>query len=377
MVKEQIIICIDNSEYMRNGDYNPTRMIAQQEAANLICGAKTQQNPETTVGILTMAGKSPVVQVALTTDLGKLLASLSSIEIGGEIKFSLSQRVAQLALKRRVSDQGTPNRRIIAFVGSPLKESQEELVKLGLRLKKNNIAVDVVNFGEESVNTEKLDAFINSVVSEDNSHLVTVPPGPHLLSDMLLTSPIVSAGDVVTGTMGGGDMEFPGVDPSLDPELAMALRISLEEERRRQERLRQQEGGGEAAPPTSSETQPLLSETVGGDEMVDDDEELRRAIELSLRESGGGNTESVKTDDAMQQDTDLYDDEQEMDEDEALRLALAMSQQQSSGQDNGKSENIADVLQDEAYMSDLLSNLGGDEEKRKKEEEEKKKREEK
>jgi 26S proteasome regulatory subunit N10 len=57
MVKEQVIICIDNSEFMRNGDYNPTRMIAQQEAANLICGAKTQQNPETTVGVMTTAGK--------------------------------------------------------------------------------------------------------------------------------------------------------------------------------------------------------------------------------------------------------------------------------------------------------------------------------
>ncbi len=57
MVKEQVMICIDNSEFMRNGDYNPTRMIAQQEAANLISGAKTQQNPETTVGIMTMAGK--------------------------------------------------------------------------------------------------------------------------------------------------------------------------------------------------------------------------------------------------------------------------------------------------------------------------------
>jgi 26S proteasome regulatory subunit N10 len=368
MVKEQVIICVDNSEFMRNGDYNPTRMIAQQEAANLICGAKTQQNPETTVGIMTTGGKSPVVQVALTTDLGKLLASLSSIEIGGETKFSLAMRVAQLALKRRASDQGTPNRRIVAFIGSPLAESQDELVKLGLRLKKNNIAVDVVNFGEESVNTQKLDAFINSVVSDDNSHLVTVPPGPHLLSDMLLTSPIVSAGGDMGGAAvgggGGGDLDFPGVDANLDPELAMALRISLEEERRRQERLRQQEGGEGGAPASEGESQPLIS----GDAMVDDDEELRRAIEMSLNETEA----KPKTDDAMQQDTDLYDDEeQEMDEEEALRLALAMSQQQSGGQNN---ENISDVLQDEEYMSDLLQNLGGDEQK-KKEEEERKKRE--
>lgn len=35
-------------------------------------------------------------------------------------------------------------------------------------------------------------------------------------------------------------MDF-GVDPSMDPELAMALRLSMEEEQQRQERLRQEQ----------------------------------------------------------------------------------------------------------------------------------------
>lgn len=42
---------IDNSEWMRNGDYIPTRMEAQHDAANLVSGAKTQQNPESTVRV--------------------------------------------------------------------------------------------------------------------------------------------------------------------------------------------------------------------------------------------------------------------------------------------------------------------------------------
>ncbi|KAL0486139.1 26S proteasome subunit Rpn10 [Acrasis kona] len=365
MVKEQVIICVDNSEHMRNGDYNPTRMIAQQEAANLICGAKTQQNPETTLGILSMAGKSPVVQVALTTDLGKLLSSLSSVQIHASTHFSLSMRVAQLALKRRVSDQGTPNRRIIAFVGSPLKESQDELVELGLRLKKNNIAVDVVNFGEEGVNTSKLDAFINSVVSDDNSHLVTVPPGPHLLSDMLLSSPVVTAGGDLSasgvGVGGGNGGDDFAVDPNMDPELAMALRMSLEDERRRQERVRAEEeaaGGGSgggatsAAPDTRSETQPLLSSNSMQDDDDDEDEEIRRAIALSLAEE--------KNDDSMQQDEDLYDDD--MDEDELLKAALALSKQESG---STNADNAADqLLDDEEYMKGLLQTLDKQEEKK-------------
>lgn len=93
---------------MRNGDYTPSRFEAQQDAANLICGTKTQQNPENQVAILTMAGKrcvhiipkvdllSPRVQVAPTSSLGKLLATLSSIKISGESNFSASLRVAQV-----------------------------------------------------------------------------------------------------------------------------------------------------------------------------------------------------------------------------------------------------------------------------------------
>ena len=41
---------------MRNGDYTPTRLDAQQDAASLVCNDRTNSNPENTVGILTMAG---------------------------------------------------------------------------------------------------------------------------------------------------------------------------------------------------------------------------------------------------------------------------------------------------------------------------------
>ena len=58
--------------------------------------------------------------------------------------------------------------RIICFVGSPVKEDEQALVKLGKKLKKNNIAVDIVNFGEEQFNTTKLETFIQAVNNSDN-----------------------------------------------------------------------------------------------------------------------------------------------------------------------------------------------------------------
>ena len=71
---------LDNSEWMRNGDYIPTRMEAQHDAANLVCGTKTQSNPESTVGVLTMAGKSPELLVSERRHWG---ATSSSLKLNG------------------------------------------------------------------------------------------------------------------------------------------------------------------------------------------------------------------------------------------------------------------------------------------------------
>ena len=48
---------IDNSEYMRNGDYAPNRFDAQSDAVSVVFGHKTDSNPENTAGVMTMAGK--------------------------------------------------------------------------------------------------------------------------------------------------------------------------------------------------------------------------------------------------------------------------------------------------------------------------------
>jgi 26S proteasome regulatory subunit N10 len=48
---------LDNSEWSRNGDFAPSRWDSEQDAANIICEAKTQQNPENTLGIMAYAGR--------------------------------------------------------------------------------------------------------------------------------------------------------------------------------------------------------------------------------------------------------------------------------------------------------------------------------
>ena len=39
---------------MRNGDFIPTRIQAQQDAVNLVCMSKTRSNPENNVGLIAL-----------------------------------------------------------------------------------------------------------------------------------------------------------------------------------------------------------------------------------------------------------------------------------------------------------------------------------
>lgn len=144
-------------------------------------------------------------------------------------------------------------------------------------MKKNNISIDFIAFGDlDPANTTKLEIFNENVKSGDGSHLAVIPPGPNLLSDHLVSTPILSGDGAIprgggengadgTGESGGGGFEF-GVDPSTDPELALALRMSMEEEKARQDKETKakedasKESNLEGIPEEGAESQPLLDQ---------------------------------------------------------------------------------------------------------------------
>jgi hypothetical protein len=208
----------------------------------------------------------------LTTDVGRILSVMHRVPLNGTLEFCRALQVAALCLKHRQNKN--QKQRIVAFVGSPLDDTEADMVKLAKKLKKNNVAVDVVNFGEDSAsNADKLEAFIAAVNSSESCHLLTVPPGPHHLADLIVTSPIVvgdgsegaasssGAAAVAVARAGGGAFaEFGGVDPNMDPELALALRLSMEEERARAAQgeppLRRYASGGATALPRRRRSPP-------------------------------------------------------------------------------------------------------------------------
>lgn len=64
-------------------------------------------------------------------------------------------------------------------------------------------------------------------------NLVSIPPGS-MLSGAIASSPIMQQFGGAATSSGGADFDL-GFDPNSDPELALALRVSLEEQRHRQE----------------------------------------------------------------------------------------------------------------------------------------------
>ncbi|KAI9798949.1 MAG: hypothetical protein M1833_004302 [Piccolia ochrophora] len=246
MVLEATMLVVDNSESSRNGDYHPSRLEAQSDAISVIFQAKTQANPESSVGLMSMGGKGPEVLVTLTTDYGKILEGLHRTKIKGETHLTTGIQVAGLALKHRQNK--SQRQRIIVFSCSPIVEDEKQLVNLAKKMKKINVSIDFVAFGDlKDSNTKKLEAFNEYVKGGEGSHLVIIPPGPNLLSDALVASPILGGdgmpGGATAGASGaeegeaGGANGFEfGVDPSMDPELALALRMSFEEEKARREK---------------------------------------------------------------------------------------------------------------------------------------------
>ncbi|XP_045129147.1 26S proteasome non-ATPase regulatory subunit 4-like isoform X2 [Portunus trituberculatus] len=304
MVLESTMICVDNSEYMRNGDYVPTRLQAQQDAVNTICRFKLRSNPENNVGLLTLANTE--VLATLTTDVGKILTPLHKVLPNGNINLLTGIRIAHLALKHRQSKNH--KMRIVAFVGSPVEVEEKEIVKVAKRLKKEKVNIDIINFGETDMNQTLLESLVSTINGREggSSHLVTVPPSPHL-ADALLSSPIVQGEDgapAATYASGGG-FEF-GVDPNEDPELALALRVSMEEQRQRQqeEERRVAQESAKVAPMDTTPQPPTTTPTpqpAAAQEGVQSEEEmLQQALAMSLEagrqpQTGSGTPASAAT----------------------------------------------------------------------------------
>jgi len=258
----------------------------------------------------------------------------TQVNVDGHCDYVASIRKAQLALKHRQNQQ--QRQRIVVFCGSPIEIEQGILQKVGTDLRRNGVALDLINFGEEDHNGPPLETLLQAVNKDNNSHLVTVPPGRQLLSDVLLRSAIMleegAVGDMDGAGVGDGvTSEFPfGVDPSADPELAMALTLSMAEETERQAQRAAQQAGepsdGDATGPTAMER----DDPKAADPAVqaqDGDQDLyeigHKAMPIDTDHGKGATGTTAVIDEEM---------------DEEMKLAIEMSKADQLGQTEEKDE---------------------------------------
>jgi len=182
-------------------------------------------------------------------------------------------------------------------------------------------------------------------------HYLAVPPGPHLLSSVVLNSPVLASdrgipdeltavpGGGVGAPSGGGTSQFEfGVDPTLDPELAMvrfyspsssfqtknstmlykqALRMSMEEEAARQA------AASAPPPPPPDAAAPAAAGPDGASAPpsqpappTDENEEALLRQALALSEGGSGPDVEM---------TEEREGDEELSEEEMIARAIEMS----------------------------------------------------
>ncbi|RNF02292.1 proteasome regulatory non-ATPase subunit [Trypanosoma rangeli] len=281
---EACFLCLDSTEFMRNGDQFPTRFLGVQEAASLLSNAKIQMNAENTVGFLTLGGNACTVFETLTLDVERVMCSLANISIRGkQCHFSQGLQIASLALSHRTNPRA--EKRIVAFIGTPLSETDEELDKLARKLRKDDVAVDIVGICVEE-NVSRLAAFVDKLSKNGNSRFLNIPVGANL-TDALMTSPILLGADSVGGATDSHEAyQGFGVDPSNDPDLAMAIRMSLEEEQQRQAAAATlaSQNTAPAAATTHEEPSPPHEEPEDL-ENLSEEEMIARAMRMSLEDA--------------------------------------------------------------------------------------------
>jgi 26S proteasome regulatory subunit N10 len=188
-----------------------------------------------------MAGKRVEVHVTLTNDVSRILNSIKAIQLAGESDFITALNIATLTLKHRQNKN--QKQRIILFSGSPIKHSVEEMIQTAKKLKKYNIAVDVISFGNVDENREHIQQFFNNVNNANNSSIQEVPVGFNIM-DVLFSSPIFNeAGgydmpvDNITANTGAQNqgVSSGGGLSQFERDMHLAIQQSLEEEGKKKE----------------------------------------------------------------------------------------------------------------------------------------------
>jgi len=178
--------------------------------------------------------------------------------------------------------------------------------------------------------------------------LICVPSGAHL-PDTLMSTPIIQSEDGSGLPNGYSASAFAfGLNPEDDPELAMALRISMEEQRRVQEAEIGRTSGetGQQHLSTADNTGASSDVLTGSNEMdvtrLTEEEQIALAIQMSMTQANAANTADVEMKEESSAETPTQ------------QPPKVVEEEQQQGADS-----FAAALNDPQFLRDVLRDLPG------------------
>ncbi|KAG9391072.1 von Willebrand factor type A domain [Carpediemonas membranifera] len=287
---DALVLCIDNSEFMLNG--TPSRLSHLCDLSTHVVSTSLN-HPEATVAVVQMA--DPRLLCASTARRDILLKYLSRDELAKGLRKKVDVvraiKTANLTLKHRRDDR--QHQKILMFVGSPVDAAQNDLEEVGAMLLRNGTHLNIVHMPDPSDTGNKHGQALQSLVAAagERASLVSVPHGMNPLDYCISSGLFDNAADHTI--------------EETDPELALALRLSLMEH----EAAMARQQGREHADIEMDEPMGELTE----------EEQLNRAIQLSMQE---GPTQPLM---AEAQHTPEPDAAADLNEDEQMEVAIQMS----------------------------------------------------
>ena len=177
---------------------------------------------------------------------------------------------------------------------------------LGRLLKRNKVSIDIINFANPE-NAGKLEALVNAANMDENCHFLNVPSDFDNIEGVLISSSILNqdfGGDMGGGLDGVGGMGEAQLQPGvggdagigmdMDPDLARALQLSLQDNPNPDPGESAGVQTGQLKIPDAADAIPTAINQDMDDDSEDEEEQLRKAIELSKMEDIGIDGEDDK-----------------------------------------------------------------------------------
>ena len=208
---QTLMILLDNTLFMQNQDYLPSRFVLEKEAVSSIVG-KVLQSSESSIGIAPLAQLEHNYMLTPTSTKAHLDTFISRLKLSDNIQLDKVFQRSKIALASRNESE----KKMILFFGADVEGMEFDRTLLDLTrnirdMLSAGIRVSVVLFGEKA---ELLRELISGELEGESFEVVSV-----------------GAEDVFFDSV----MGVIGIDPSGledDPELAMALSLSLAESRK-------------------------------------------------------------------------------------------------------------------------------------------------